>query len=203
MTELCNSNLHESSSTLFLRTVICQLLMNYKLFVWTSLLAAMIPGVTGCGQEQSWQLVNRMIVSDFPGVHHISTDSLAAWLADTSRTAPMLLDARKPEEYAVSHLHGAVQVDPDATDFSFLDSLDRSTPIVAYCSVGYRFSGLAERLQEAGFTRVLNLKGSIFQWANEGRPVYREEKEVKQVHPYDKLWGRLLNKELRAYKATK
>ncbi len=176
--------------------------MKYKILVWTALIGGMIPGVSGCGQEQSWQLVYRMIAGDFPTVHHISTDSLAAWLADTARPAPLLLDVRKPEEYAVSHLHGALQVDPDSADLSFLDSLDRSAPIVAYCSVGYRSSGLTQRLQEAGFTNVLNLRGSIFQWANEGRPVYRDEKEVKQVHPYDKLWGRLLNRELRAYKAT-
>lgn len=177
--------------------------MRYKLFVWTVLLGGMIPGVSGCGQEQSWQLVNRMITSDFPNVHHISTDSLAAWLADSSRSAPLLLDVRKPEEYAVSHLPGAVRVDPETTDFSFLDSVDHAAPIVAYCSVGYRSSGLAEQLQKAGFTNVLNLQGSIFQWANEGRPVYRQEKKVQQVHPYDKIWGRLLNKELRTYKVVK
>lgn len=176
--------------------------MRYKLFAWTALLGAMLPGVSGCGQEQSWQLVNRMIASDFPNVRHISTDSLASWLADTARSAPFLLDVRKPEEYAISHLSGAVRIDPESADFSSLDSVDHAAPIVVYCSVGYRSSGLAEQLLKAGFSNVLNLQGSIFQWANEGHPVYREGREVKQVHPYDKLWGRLLNRELRAYKAT-
>jgi hypothetical protein len=58
---------------------------------------------------------------------------------------------------------------------------------------------MAERLQKAGFTNVMNLEGSIFQWANEGRPVYRDAAEVQQVHPYDGIWGKLLDKDLRAY----
>jgi hypothetical protein len=45
----------------------------------------------------------------------------------------------------------------------------------------------------------MNLEGSIFQWANECRPVYRDAAEVQQVHPYDGIWGKLLDKDLRAY----
>lgn len=39
--------------------------------------------------------------------------------------------------------------------------------IVVYCSVSYRSSILARRLQDMGFTNVYNLEGSIFKWANE------------------------------------
>lgn len=177
--------------------------MNPKFLAWATLIGTIVPGFSGCAQQQSWEAVDRMIASDFPDVHHISTDSLALWLADTTRPVPLILDARKPEEYAVSHLPGAIWIDPDATDFSFLDSLDHGAGIVAYCSVGYRSSGLAERLEEAGFENVFNLRGSIFQWANEGRSVYRDGKEVKEVHPYDRLWGTLLDRELRAYKPGK
>ena len=55
--------------------------------------------------------------------------------------------------------------------------------IVVYCSVGYRSSELAEFLMKTGFTEVYNLEGSIFRWANEGRPVYRAEERVRVVHP--------------------
>ena len=160
---------------------------------------SLVPGAFGCGQEQTWKMVDRMITSDFPKVRQLGTDSLAAWLADTSRPAPLILDVRKSEEYAVSHLQGAVRVEPGATDFSFLDSVDSDRPIVAYCSVGYRSSDLAQKIAEAGYTNVSNLHGSIFRWANEGRPVYRDGEPVKQVHPYDRIWGVLLNSELRTY----
>jgi hypothetical protein len=41
---------------------------------------------------------------------------------------------------------------------------------------------------------VFNLEGSLFQWANEGRPVYRDDVPVQAIHPYDARWGRLLDR---------
>ena len=105
---------------------------------------------------------------------------------------------REEAEYRVSHLRDAVRVDPDHMASLPVD-IPRDAPIVTYCSVGYRSSALAERLMEQGFTRVKNLEGSIFEWANRGLPVVRDGREVRQVHPYDWRWGKLLDEELRAY----
>ncbi len=150
-------------------------------------------------QSLTWTVVDRMVRSHFPEVPQISTDSLAARLTAPGLPTPLLLDVRAEDEFAVSHLRGAVRVDPDAPDLAFLDTLARDVPIVAYCSVGYRSSKLVRMLREKGFTNASNLEGSIFRWANEGRPVYREGDRVRQVHPYDRVWGMLLKKELRAY----
>jgi hypothetical protein len=84
-------------------------------------------------------------------------------------------------------------VEPDASSVPGLDSLSTDAPIVVYCSVGYRSARIAERLREQGFTNASNLEGSIFRWANEGRPVYRDSTEVDAVHPYDRTWGTLLD----------
>ncbi len=44
-----------------------------------------------------------------------------------------------------------------------------------------------------------NLKGSIFAWANEGRPlVAGDGQSAKQVHPFDAFFWKLLKPELRA-----
>jgi hypothetical protein len=83
-----------------------------------------------------------------------------------------------------------------------LDTLDRDAPVVVYCSVGYRSAKVTAALQERGFTQVANLKGSIFRWANEGRPVVRGSTGVREVHPYDHTWGTLLNDSLHAYEPT-
>lgn len=154
---------------------------------------------TGCSQDFTWTAVHRMIEADFPSVSTITTDSLATRLADSTAKQPILLDTRSPEEYAVSHLPGARRVDPNATTFPGLDTLSRNTPIVVYCSVGYRSARITSRLQESGFTNVANLKGSVFRWANEGRPVVRNDTPVRAVHPYNRTWGTLLNEDLRAY----
>lgn len=146
----------------------------------------------GCSKTSSWRAVNHMIAANYPDVPTITTDSLSNRLADSSRRQPLLLDTRSPEEYAVSHLPGAWRVDPEGTSFPELDAVPRDTPIVVYCSVGYRSARVSSRLQKNGFTQVANLEGSIFQWANEGRPVFRDGVRVEAVHPYDRTWGTLL-----------
>ncbi len=167
-------------------------------YTWVALILA-FSAQAGCAQEMGWSAIDRMMAAEFSEVRQISTDSLAALLKDEAARKPVLLDVRPEAEYAVSHLAGAIRVDPGAEHFGFLDSLRRSVPIVTYCSVGYRSAQVAARLGEAGFTNVSNLKGSIFRWANEGRPVYRDGVPVRQVHPYDELWGRLLKQEFHAY----
>lgn len=161
-------------------------------------------GAPGCAQSDegslSWKAVGTMVGRDFPDVETVSTDALAAWLADSTRPAPLLLDAREPNEYAVSHLPGAVHVDPNADASALSDRFavaDPSRPVVVYCSVGYRSARLAGELEKAGFEHVQNLGGSIFRWANEGRPVVREVDgetvPAQKVHPYDATWSRLLD----------
>ena len=138
------------------------------------------PGVT-------WPAIKARIAREFPNVKSIGTAELAK-----TEPKPVLLDVRTAAEFDVSNLSGARRVDPDAAAASV--ALPKNTPIVTYCSVGYRSAKFAQRLQEAGFTNVRNLDGSIFQWANEGRPVEPPGK----VHPYNKKWGALLKPKMRA-----
>lgn len=135
----------------------------------------------------------------FPDVPQTTPDELATWLADGSRVQPQLLDVREPDEYAVSHLAGAVLVDPGASAADVLARIDSRRPVVAYCSVGYRSSVLVQRLREAGFTQATNLEGSIFAWANAGRPIERDGQRVGVVHPFDERFGLLLAPERRAW----
>jgi rhodanese-related sulfurtransferase len=155
---------------------------------------------TGCSQDFTWRAVEHMIAANSPNVPSISTDSLAERLSDDTAPSPLLLDARSPEEYAVSHFRGARRVDPSAKRYPALDSLPPDTPIVVYCSVGYRSAGVTQALRTQGFANAVNLKGSLFRWANEGRPVYRNGEVVAAVHPYDASWGTLLADSLHAYR---
>ena len=75
-----------------------------------------------------------------------------------------------------------------------LEAIDPVRTVVVYCSIGYRSSRLAEKLRARGIENVFNLEGSLFQWANEGRPLYRGEERVYQAHPYDEEWGQLLDR---------
>jgi rhodanese-related sulfurtransferase len=145
-----------------------------------------------------WFLLKKSLRTRFPKVEWISTSDLAAWLADKNRPAPLLLDVRTPEEWEVSHLPGARRVDPNASVDNAVAGVPKDKPIVTYCAVGYRSGEMANRLRAAGFTNVRNLEGSIFEWANDHRPLVRGSERVRTVHPYSTFWGRLLTDDVRA-----
>ena len=153
----------------------------------------------GCAQDIAWSSIIKDIRAKYSDIEHISADSLASWLATAEGEAPLLLDVREKKEYEVSHLSGAIQIDPGTKRFKQFSDLPKDTPIVAYCSVGYRSSELARRLKKAGFTNVSNLEGSIFTWANEAHPVFVDSTEVYGVHPYNRVWGQLLQPKLRKF----
>jgi rhodanese-related sulfurtransferase len=133
----------------------------------------------------------------FWNVPQIGTKELATLL--TADKPPLLLDVRTEAEYGVSHIPGGKRADPDAQASEALAGLPTGRPIVTYCAVGYRSAALAQRLMAAGRKNVFNLEGSIFQWANEGRPLERDGKPVTSVRPYNDSWGRMLDPRLRRY----
>lgn len=152
---------------------------------------------SGVGKDLEWSALLKTIRAKYPDVKQVSTEALAERLSDDA-TPIVLLDTRTPEEYEVSRIGDAINVSPEATEFPMLELLPKDTPIVAYCSVGYRSSEIAKRLADAGFTNVENLEGSIFKWANEGRPVQTDAGLTSQVHPFSPVWGKLLRKDLRS-----
>ena len=103
----------------------------------------------------------------------------------------IILDAREPSEYAVSHIAGAKNVGYNELDKKMLATLDKSTPVVVYCSIGYRSEKIGEKLQKMGFQKVYNLYGSIFEWVNQGNPVVGSDgKTTKKVHTYNQKWSK-------------
>src|SRR6185295_1813081 len=123
---------------------------------------------------QSWGSIQKCIRNRFPSVRQLPARQLEEWLSTTSQSSrPLLIDARPEKEFAVSHLRGAHRFMSVGKVKAALAA--NAQPIVVYCSVGYRSCALAEKLAKAGFANVWNLEGSLFGWANEGRPVYRGE----------------------------
>ena len=165
-------------------------------FLMTGLIVAGLALLAMRGVD--WFLLKKSLRHRFPKVEWITTQQLSDWLADKHREKPVLLDVRTEEEWKVSHLRGARRVEPSAPTESASAGISKDASIVTYCAVGYRSGDLATRLREAGFTHVRNLEGSIFQWANEHRPLVRDDQPVSSVHPYNKLWGRLLTDDVRA-----
>ena len=106
----------------------------------------------------------------------------------------LFLDAREPEEFAVSHIKNAINVGHNDIDLSLLDSLNYNREIVVYCSVGYRSEKVTKQIQKQGFNNVKNLVGGIFEWVNQGKPIYQKTLKTNKIHAYSKAWGIWLKK---------
>ena len=147
--------------------------------------------------------ITQVITSKFTKVKHITTSDLSGWLNQPEqKKSTLLIDSRAPEEFAISHLEGAQNLQTPDEVKTYLATLAKPPErIVVYCSVGYRSADLSTQLQEAKITPtpIQNLLGSIFSWANEGRPLVKDDNTTAtKVHPYDKKWGKLLSPEHRA-----
>lgn len=111
---------------------------------------------------------------------------------------PLLFDVRAADEFAVSHLPGAIQINPTRDGEGFLrryaTSLQGRTAVF-YCTVGARSSRLAAdvlaHLTSADSVTVYNLRGGIFRWQAARLPLENSEGPTEWVHPYDDFWARL------------
>jgi rhodanese-related sulfurtransferase len=112
----------------------------------------------------------------------------------------VLLDARERSEYDVSHLPKARWVGYDDFDLKRLAGIPKSDTVIVYCSIGYRSERIGEQLIKAGYTKVFNLYGGIFQWKNsDGAVVDANNDTTERVHCYDRSWSRFLKKGEKVY----
>ncbi len=138
-----------------------------------------------------------VVHADFPTVPRITVPELTRWLADTNRPQPVLYDVRTADEFAVSHLPGAVRLDPATRGRDALQQLDTNRTAILYCSVGYRSSQMAEQVRVLGHSNVYSVEGSIFAWSAAGLPLVSNGVPAKLVHPYSESYARLLPPEAR------
>lgn len=111
-----------------------------------------------------------------------------------------ILDSRESKEYEVSHLKNARNVGYFWFDMRNVYDIPKDANIVVYCSVGYRSEKIAEKLIKYGFKNVFNLYGSIFEWVNEGNPVYKSSGvQTSEVHTYDKNWSKWVERGTKVY----
>lgn len=149
----------------------------------------------------SWESVDEKIQSEFPGVQSVSTDVLFARYEASDAKLPIIIDVREDGEFRVSHLDDALHLESAEAISSVIAErgLGKDTEIIVYCSVGYRSASVAADLQARGFTKVLNLEHSLFEWANKGYPMTSESGSTDKVHPFNKAWSVLVDDSLHAY----
>jgi rhodanese-related sulfurtransferase len=89
----------------------------------------------------------------------------AEFAAGLRQPGTVLLDVRRPDEFAAGHLPGAVNIDVTSADFAKrVAALDQSQPTFVYCRSGARSATAAGQLTAAGFTTVAILLGGVMDW---------------------------------------
>lgn len=120
----------------------------------------------------------------------IKSDKLKALL---KKEKVYILDAREFAEFKVSHIKNSIFVGFDHFDIDKLKKkLPKGSPIVVYCSVGYRSGKITEKLIESGY-KAYNLYGGIFGWSNSGNQIYNQDNLVtKKIHGFNQEWSKWL-----------
>lgn len=154
------------------------------------------PAPVASQTEFDFSAVQIAIENQFETVDHLSFDDFVAMNKDSL----LIFDTRPQNEFAVSHIEKAVQLDPEITAEKFAQIYGKAAAdktLVFYCSVGMRSSSVAERVarefKAAG--PIYNLRGGIFEWHNEGRPLMKDGAPADYVHPYNKTWGKLVTRQ--------
>lgn len=145
----------------------------------TSLMAGE-PHLTEQQKKEAIQKIYIGYQKKFPKVADISADK-AMKLAE--RKQIIFVDARRPDEQAVSMLPGAVARDMLLKDPTLIES----KTAVAYCTVGYRSGVWAEKMGQRGI-HIHNLAGGILAWVHAGGKVYDTHGETKKIHVFGKSW---------------
>ncbi len=136
------------------------------------------PKVASCKEASFDKKVNALIHYRVPVM---DVDSLAG-----KEDRFLLLDAREKEEFDTSHLPNAQYAGYKKIDINDWIELDKTQPIVVYCSVGFRSEKIGKKLQKAGFTQVFNLYGGLFEWVNRSHGL---ADQANKVHTYNKKWS--------------
>lgn len=148
--------------------------------------------LAACAQDSDFDaMLTRLLKGDVP---FVTSEDLKA-----NRNQVIILDAREPNEFNVSHIPGALLVGYSDFDLENVTELDKNQPVVVYCSVGYRSEKIARKLIQDGFTDVRNLYGGIFQWSNQDLPLVNQSGTTDTIHTYNKKWSKWVNTEHKVY----
>ena len=102
------------------------------------------------------------------GTHAISSQDLIRFM----NQGALVLDIRKPEEFAAGHVNGAKQLPSDQI-LSAGENFKRfkEKPVIVYCESGSLASAAVRQLNLQGFTKAFSLRGGFAGWRAENLPV--------------------------------
>ena len=99
------------------------------------------------------------------GYRQISMDKAVKMMKDEKNY--IILDVRRPDEYAEGHIPGAINVPNEEIGTAEISELpDKSQLILVYCRSGRRSKEAAGKLVKLGYTNIVEF-GGINDWTGE------------------------------------
>lgn len=92
-----------------------------------------------------------------------------------NREDAVVLDIREKKEFDEGHVTGAYHI-PMASLGKRISELERykQTPVIVVCKMGQQSGEAAKMLQDAGFERVMRLRGGMAEWKADNLPVVQK-----------------------------
>ena len=95
----------------------------------------------------------------------ITMDEAVTMMAQ--ETGYIILDVRRPDEYAAGHIPNAINVPNESIGTDEIPELpDKDQLIMVYCRSGRRSKEAAEKLVKLGYTNIVEF-GGILDWKGE------------------------------------
>ena len=95
----------------------------------------------------------------------ISMDEAVAMMAEEQ--GYIILDVRRPDEYAAGHIPNAINVPNESVGTAEIPELpDKNQLIMVYCRSGRRSKEASEKLVKLGYTNIVEF-GGILDWKGE------------------------------------
>ena len=123
------------------------------------------------------------MLTSSPSVDEVGIDAI-----DSAPPNALLIDVREPEEFALGHIPGAVNL-PQADLATRLSEIPRDRPILTICQSGMRSLRSAQFLRQEGFQDVATVGGGTRAWLAAGRPVAGTEVPAGPLRITDSEWA--------------
>jgi len=112
----------------------------------------------------------------------LTVDQLAGELDRGGPEAPLVIDVRQADEYAVGHVPGSVHITAGSLP-ERLAELPADRPIATICASGLRASVAASILRTNGFRDVSWVASGVPAWRAAGHPIVRGEEPTDTPRP--------------------
>ena len=111
---------------------------------------------TGCAEPSNHQTNN---------YRSITMDEAVTMMAQ--ETGYIILDVRRPDEFAAGHIPNAINVPNESIGTDEIPELpDKNQLIMVYCRSGRRSKEASEKLAKLGYTNIVEF-GGILDWKGE------------------------------------